>query len=179
MENWKSISSYEGYEVSDLGRVRSLNFKRTGKTKILQPIDNGKGYLFVSLCKDGKVKMMYVHRLVASAFLPNPLNLDTVNHKNEDKRNNNVSNLEWMSQADNNNYGTRVQRAAEANSKVQINHPKKSKQVQMLDKSTGKLLAIFPSIQEAERQIGIAHSSIVACCKGRLKSAGGYVWRYS
>ena len=164
---WKEISGYDGlYEVSDTGLVRSLKF---GKTRILKPRKRRDGYLSVMLCKDSKYKIMFVHRLVASAFIPNPQNLDTVNHKNEDKHNNNISNLEWMTLADNQNYGTRNKRIAEAH----------SKQVQQLDKKTGELLATFPSIQEAERQTGIADSNICSCCRGKLKSAGGYRWSYA
>lgn len=127
METWKSIAGYERlYEVSDKGLVRSL---KCGKKKILSPGQNGRGYLYVQLCKDGIRKNMFVHRLVASAFIPNPLNLETVNHKNEDKHNNNVSNLEWMSRTDNIAY-SRPQLA--------------ERPVQQLDKETGKLLATFP-----------------------------------
>lgn len=98
MEMWKPISGYEGlYEVSNFGRVKSLKF---GKEKILTP-GNYKGYLSVQLCKDGKRKMMRVHRLVAEAFIPNPNKLETVNHKDEDKTNNSANNLEWMSSVDN------------------------------------------------------------------------------
>lgn len=123
MEQWKSIAGYEGlYEVSNLGRVRSLKF---GKTKILKPGRVGGGYLIVKLLKDCIRKNMKVHRLVAEAFIPNPNKLKTVNHKDEDKTNNNVNNLEWMTLADNLNYGTRNKRTAEAN----VNNPKRSKQV--------------------------------------------------
>lgn len=169
MENWKSIAGYEGlYEISDRGNVRSLNFKHTGKTKILKFSDSRDGYFRVTFCKEGIRRNMFVHRLVAEAFIPNTNKLETVNHKDEDKHNNNVSNLEWMSRADNLRYGTRIKRAADA----------LSKPVQKLDKSTGKLLATFPSTQEAERVTGISQSSIAKCCLGKLKSAGGYVWRY-
>lgn len=96
---WKEIAGYEGiYEVSDTGLVRSLKF---GKAKILKPQNNGNGYLHFRLCKNGKAKNTKIHRLVAEAFLPNPLGLETVNHIDEDKTNNNVSNLEWMSRPDN------------------------------------------------------------------------------
>ena len=118
--------------------------------------------------------MSFVHRLVAKAFIPNPQGLETVNHKDEVKTNNVASNLEWMSQKDNINYGTHNKRMAEAN----INHPKKSKVVQMFDKSTGELLGTFPSTHEAERVTGIAQQNISSCCTGKLKSAGGYIWRY-
>ena len=167
MEHWKPIAGYEGlYEVSDLGRVKSLKY---GKDKILKPGKDGWGYLKINLCKDGHVKKFKVHRLVAEAFIPNQNNLDTVNHKDEVKTNNVASNLEWMSQKDNVNYGTRNKRIAES----------LSKQVQMFDKSTGELLATFPSLAEAERVTGIYHSNISACCNGKYKSAGGYIWKYA
>ena len=107
--------------------------------------------------------MMKVHRLAAEAFLPNPQNLETVNHKDENKLNNDVSNLEWMNRTDN----------------VAYSQPQWARRpTQQFDKSTGKLLATFPSIQEAERQTGISDSRICECCKGKRKSAGGYVWKY-
>ena len=166
METWKAIAGYEGiYEVSDLGRVRSLKY---GKEKILKPGKNQGGYLHVVLCKDGQSKTITVHRLVADAFVPNPNNLETINHKDEVKTNNTVTNLEWMSQKDNLNYGTRNKRVGEA----------LSKQVQMFDKSTGELLATFPSLAEAERVTEINQGNISSCCNGKYKSAGGYKWRY-
>ena len=96
MEEWRDIQGYEGlYMVSNLGRVKSLNYHRTGKERIMKPSDNGHGYLFVVLCKDGKDKNCRINRLVAQAFLPNPDNLPEVNHKDENKYNNCVENLEW------------------------------------------------------------------------------------
>ena len=173
MEQWKAIAGYEEiYEVSDLGRVRSLKY---GKERILKPLKTTRGYLQVCLRKDGHTKRLLVHRLVADAFIPNPNNLDTVNHKDEVKTNNVASNLEWMSQKDNINYGNRNKRIAEA----RLNHPAFSKKVQMFDKKTGELLSTFPSTCEAERVTGIAYQSISSCCNGKYKSAGGYVWKYS
>ena len=167
MEHWKAIAGYEGlYEVSDMGRVKSLWY---GKDRILKPGKSGMGYLKVGLCKDGNLKQLLVHRLVAEAFIPNPNNLETVNHKDEDKTNNEISNLEWMSMKDNINYGTHNKRVAES----------LSKQVKMFDKSTGELLATFYSTREAERVTGIAQSNIRSCCNGKRKSAGGYIWRYA
>lgn len=172
MENWKSISGYEGlYEVSDTGRVRSLKF---GKTRLLKPGKTRKGYLRVVLCKDGKVKKMSVHRLVAEAFVQNPLNLPQVNHRDENKRNNTATNLEWCSARYNVNYGTRNQRDAEA----QVNDPKKSKPVQQLDMQ-GNPVAAYPSAHEAARVTGTNRGSICSCCLGKRKSAGGFVWRYA
>ena len=160
MEQWKAVVGFEGlYEVSDLGRVKSLGNNKTRKEKILKQQKHRGGYLFVILYKDGKAKHSKVHRLVAKAFIPNPNNLETVNHRDEVKTNNAASNLEWMTQGDNVIYS-------------------RARQVQMLDKQTGELLATFPSTHEAGRVTGIKQSSISECCRGKLKSAGGYKWRY-
>ena len=161
-ETWKSIAGYEGlYEVSDQGRVKSLKY---GNEKILKPGKDIYGYLHVVLYKDGHTKQLLVHRLVAESFIPNPNNLDTVNHKDEVKTNNVASNLEWMSREDN----------------VAYSRPQWAKRsVQMFDKSTGELLATFPSTREAERVTGINQGNISKCCNGKLKSAGGYVWKYT
>ena len=118
-EQWKPIIGYEGlYEVSNFGNVRSLDriVKRwkgysTKKGKIIIPFyESKKGYYQVTLIKDGKKKHYRVHRLVASAFLENPFNYTDVNHKDENKTNNHVDNLEWCTRKYNNNYGTKPER---------------------------------------------------------------------
>lgn len=176
MEQWKSITGYEGlYEVSSLGRVRSLWDGRLQihRTKVLKPMKNKCGYLFVVLFKNGERKMFRVHRLVSEAFIDNPLNKQEVNHKDEDKTNNRVDNLEWMTRNENINYGTHNERVAKAH----INHPKLSKPVLQFTKDE-IFVNEYPSIKEVERQTGIANQSISACCIGKRKSAGGSVWKY-
>ena len=118
IEEWRPVVGYEGlYEVSNIGRVRSLDRYVKGKGKsyflhkgrVLSPGIKTEGYLIVRLQR----RMFYVHRLVTEAFLPNPDNLPEVNHKDEDKLNNRVDNLEWCTVKYNNNYGTRTIRAKE------------------------------------------------------------------
>jgi hypothetical protein len=96
-EEWRPIIGYEGlYEVSDLGNVKSLNYKGTRQEKLLKVGKNHKGYLYIILCKKGlKQKNFKVSRLVAKAFIPNPNNLPQVNHLDGDKINNKVENLQW------------------------------------------------------------------------------------
>ena len=113
IEEWRPIEGYEGlYEVSNTGRVRSLDMYVKGKSyrlhkgKVLSPGKNKNGYLKVNLHYNGKRETITVHRLVAQAFIENPDNLPQVNHKDEDKTNNNVDNLEWCDVKYNLSYGT-------------------------------------------------------------------------
>ena len=125
-EIWKDIPEYKGmYQASNLGRVRSLDRKYRGsnqfgasfivtkKGKILKPKVRKDGYLSVVLYNKQKTKHISVHRLIALTFLPNPNNYAVINHKDEDKTNNNVSNLEWCTQSYNINYGSRNEKTAE------------------------------------------------------------------
>lgn len=114
MEVWKPIKDFNGYEVSNTGQVRSTNYRGKGVTRILKTSpDKMTGYMKVALIKDGKTKPKTVHRLVADAFIENPNNYPCVNHKDEDKTNNHVTNLEWCTHKYNANYGTRNERAGE------------------------------------------------------------------
>ena len=107
IEEWRDIKGYEGkYQVSNLGRVKSLNYNHTKKEKILSDYPNTYGYLYVNLYKNGKGKPFYIHKLVAQAFIDNPNNYREINHKDENKQNNRVENLEWCNRKYNCNYGT-------------------------------------------------------------------------
>ena len=105
-EQWKKVNGYEDkYEVSNMGRIRNLNWNGTGEVRVLpQHINPMTGYIQVGLYnkEKGKVIMKYLHRLVADAFLPNPNNLEQIDHKDSDKTNNTVSNLRWVSRQFNN-----------------------------------------------------------------------------
>ena len=174
-EIWKDIEGYKGlYQVSNMGRVKSL--ERTVRCdrgyriipeRILKTGKNNCGYLHVQLCKEGKVITCRVHRLVAQAFIENPNNLPVINHKDEDKTNNCVDNLEFCSYSYNNSYGTGNKKRAK----------KLSKPVIGISKSNGLILE-FPSLMEASRQVRIDQCSICKCCQGRRKSAKGYYWHY-
>lgn len=114
-EVWKDIEGYEGlYQVSNLGRVRSLNYNHTGEIKLLKQDISHNGYKRAMLYKDGKMKRYLVHRLVAMTFISNPDDLPIVNHKDENKTNNNVNNLEWCTYKYNNNYGTKKEKLSKS-----------------------------------------------------------------
>ena len=130
-EEWRPIEGYEGlYEVSNTGQVRSFDryVKYSNgrihlhKGKVLSPIKDRDGYLQVNLCYSGRINSIKIHRLVAQAFIPNPDNLPQVNHKDEDKSNNRVDNLEWCSQLYNNIYGSRMERQVNTK-KLKKEHP--------------------------------------------------------
>lgn len=114
-EEWKDIKGYEGlYKISNLGRVKSLP-KHAGrsyrKERILKNSIDKDGYIKVTLCKNNKTSFLSIHRLLAIAFIPNPNNFPQINHKDENKQNNNLNNLEWCTCKYNINYGTRTKRA--------------------------------------------------------------------
>lgn len=165
MEQWKDIEGYENlYQISNEGRVKSLKW---GKERILKNVKNSWGYLLVGLCKNGERIHKQVHRLVAEAFLENPQNLLEVNHKDEDKTNNHVENLEWCSHLYNMSYGTRAQRSAE----------KLSKRVVQIDAVTREIVHKWDSVNECERN-GYNCGDISKCCLGLRKTHKGYIWKY-
>ena len=161
MEIWKEIKGYEGlYQVSNYGRIKN-------KFKILKQKRNKFGYLVLRLSKNNKKKDFLVHRLVAQAFIENKDNLPQVNHKDENKQNNNITNLEWCSSSYNINYGNR-------NKKVSNKISKKVAKYNL----EGNLIKIYNSMTEAQEENDIWHSRIGKCCRDKSKTAGGYKWRY-
>lgn len=171
---WKPIEDYEGlYEVSNFGNVRSLDRKVSGrwgitnrKGKILNLVKDKDGYLIVTLCKKGKQKTHKIHRLVANAFLDNPYDYECINHKDENPTNNHFENLEFCTTKYNSNYGTR-------NERLSI---KKGRKVMQYDLK-GNFIKEYHSVNYAKKLLGFKH--IYDCCNGKLKTCGGYIWRYA
>lgn len=168
-ETWKAIQGYEElYEVSDLGRVKSLVDKNGRNRELfISHHKDRKGYLQVDLHKNGVKKMYKLHRLVALAFVEGrDLFKNQVNHLNEDKTDNRAINLEWATASENINHGTRNKRVAETLSLpiVQLT----------LDY---KFVAKWPSAMEAER-CRFNNSNIIQCCRHKRKIVSGYRWFY-
>lgn len=172
-EIWKDVVGYEGlYQVSNLGRVKSLSRHRivgwadyVSKEKVLKQSTNNGGYNYVWLHKEGKKKIYKIHRLVATAFIENVNNYPCINHKDENKRNNCVDNLEWCNHSYNNNYGTRNEKVKRANGKPVLQYTKE-----------GEFVKEWQCTREVKRILGIRNVHYV--CNGKRKSAGGFIWKY-
>lgn len=162
-EIWKDICEYEEkYQVSNLGNVRNK------KTKLnLKQQKNEKGYLKVNLCKNSKIKKYRVHRLVAKAFIPNPNGYMEINHKDENKTNNCVGNLEWCSHIYNSNYGNR-------NAKISQTMSTKVNQYDL----KGNFIKRWESIKEICNYYKIDKTTIQRCCNGIQKKSHKYIWKY-
>ena len=182
-EYWKPVVEYEGlYMVSNWGRVKSFDTYRKGingsvrfyKGRILKPKTNTHGYFQVDLYKNGKKKIHLVHRLVAEAFIEIPEELKhlkgtrylQVNHKDENKQNNNVNNLEWCSAKYNSNYGTAIERSSKKRSKPILQYTLE-----------GQFIREWESIAECGRN-GYDQGNVAACCQGKRKSHHKFIWRY-
>jgi len=164
IEEWRKIKGFEDYEISNLGRVKSLKY---GKEKIMKPAKDKDRYLYVHLYQNKKTKCYRVHRLVAQAFLLNPNNYPDINHKDEDKTNNCVSNIEYCSKSYNNSYGTRTERASKA----------KSIPVVQTDMENN-YINVYQSARQVQRELGFNKSNIARCCKGKTNKVNGYKWYY-
>ena len=157
----KDIEGFEGrYAILSDGRLWSYV-----SNKFMNPYPNEQGYLRVKLLdENGNYKNFRVHRLVAQAFIPNPLGLETVNHKDEDKANNDVSNLEWMTIGDNIRYGTGAERGGIT----------RSKPIYCVE-----LDETYPSLTEAAEVLELNLGNLCSALKGRHQTCGGYHWRYA
>lgn len=176
METWMKIN--DDYEISESGTVRSVDryitacskngkkFKKFKRGVTLKPCDNGKGYLSVNLHIDGKTQKQYIHRLVACAFIDNPNNFNEINHKDENKSNNSVSNLEWCDHLYNINYGNCIEKNKKNNSKKPI----------CQYTLNGELVKVWESQKEAGRN-GFCRRVINKVLKNG-KPYKGFIWKY-
>ena len=176
IEEWRDVIGFEdNYQVSNLGRVRSkdhVTIHKDGrvncyKGKILSLSLNSQGYQKAMFSVNGKHHTPRICRVVAEAFIPNPLGLPQVNHKDEVKANDRVDNLEWCTAKYNVNYGHRGEKCSE----------KTSIPVVQMDMS-GNVIREWKSAKEAELATGIDHSHIARCCRGKLGQTGGFKWKY-
>ena len=153
MEIWKKIKGFENYQISNFGNVKSFHFGNEILRKTKMSKD---GYISVILTIKGKQKNCFIHRLVAEAFIKNPKKKPCVNHKDENKSNNNVSNLEWVTHSENNNFGTRGNRIAKA----------LFKKVCKIDEN-GNIIQEFKSVNEASKESNLSASLISMICNGK------------
>lgn len=166
-EIWKDIKGYEGiYQVSSIGRVKNINSNRILKDS------NRNGYRRVVLCKNSIKKHKNIHRLVAEAFIPNPHNLQQVNHINEIKTDNRVENLEWCTASYNNTFGSRINRI-----KKSLTNGKKCKRIEQFS-ILGLFIREWISGSEIENSLGYDQGNISKCCLGKSKTAYGFIWKF-
>lgn len=194
-EEWRDIEGYEGYyQVSSFGRFRSLDrevVSKNGRVRmfsgsIRRTVHYSNGYLWLYLCKDGIKKSFIAHRLVAKAFIPcNDPSLE-INHKDENKENNSVSNLEWVTHKENINHGTATERRVRNSDFSGVNNPMYGRKrldhpwsipINQYDLN-GNYIQSFHSVGSAARTLGISDASIHGVLKGKRKCACGYIWEY-
>lgn len=188
-ETWLDVVGYEGlYQVNGRGDVKSLNYKRTSKEKILKPGKDKDGYLYVGLRKDGKRKDFKVHRLVYEAFYEKIKECMEIDHIDTIRDNNSVENLRCVSSKKNSNNPITKKRQEDAMKKLAQDPEWKKKHAELAKMKSipvnqytldGEFIKTWPSAREIERELGINHSNISLCCKGINKSAGGSKWKHA
>ena len=202
MEEWRDIEGYEGiYQVSNEGRVKSLNFHRQGYVRILTLNTNAKGYKRVGLSNgNGIITLHLVHRLVAKAFILNPNNYPIINHKDENPANNKVENLEWCGYQYNNTYNNRHLKCASKISesrqgfkeseetKKKISNALKGrksptkgnpseKRKKIVQMSGDTIVKVWNYARETEN-FGFNSGHVIDCCKNKRLTHKGFIWRY-
>lgn len=183
-EIWKDIEGFKNYQVSSLGNVRRLDgyikHNKGGlkkwQGKILKPVLRNTGYYFVSLCENGKRKDFPLHKLVATAFIPNPNNYPCIDHIDTIRTNNAVTNLRWVTHKMNQNNPITLVNM----SKSQINDPNRSKKINQYT-TDGVLVKCWPSLMEIGRVLNYSCNSISKCCskKPHYNTAYGYKWEFA
>lgn len=182
-EEWKPAFGYYGYEVSTYGRIKSIDrvvVDKNGmikhyKGKILSLNKNNVGYYYIKPSNNGKAQKKLLHLLIAKTFIPNPYKLPEINHKDQNQNNCCVWNLEWCTRAYNNSYADKVKRMM--GTRKEKCYKNAGIPIIQLTKN-GEFINEYQSAKEAERITGISNSNIIQCCKGKLKTTGGFVWKY-
>ena len=174
---WKPIKNYEDYyEINNYGVVRRIKYDNIGNLyqhqlpNYIKPRYDKDGYMRYDLSLNNKVKRYMAHRLVADVFIPNPNNLPCVNHKDGNKKNNYVDNLEWCSVRHNNIHALKTGLRNMKNNKL-------SKPVEQYDLNNN-LMMVFKSANDASRILNISQGHISECCRGEIKNYKGYIWKY-
>ena len=160
---WRTVKECDRYEVNQFGEVRHKKYRR-----ILKPRKNSGGYGYVCFNINGKRKNFAIHRIVANAFILNPNEYTEVNHKDYDRLNNRVDNLEWVSSSKN---------KIHAYKKIE-NHITRGKEVEQYTKD-GKYVKTYDTVSAAAEAMGCCISAISNCCLGNSKTSMGFQWRFS
>lgn len=164
-EIWKEIKGFNNYKVSNFGRVISI---RTNK--ILKPTDNGRGYLrFLLLGDDNNTHTVYIHRIIAEAFIPNPDNKPCIDHINTNKQDNRIENIRWVTYKENTNNELTIER-------VRNSGKKNRKKICSIDEDGNKV--VYSSAIEAKIKLNSSCTSINNCLRGRSKTCNGLRWMY-
>lgn len=178
-EIWKPVKNYENlYEVSNTGKIKSLSYNHQKTPKIMKPTINSAGYYKVELYKNGKSNIFSIHRLVAESFIENPNNYPCVNHIDCNKKNNNVSNLEWVTHKQNSYHA--MQNGLYVQPPLKGKHGKDNplcKPILQYD-TDGNFVKLWYSATEASLAFNCKSTTICSCLNGRLKTAKGFVWKY-
>lgn len=172
MLEYKTVKGFENYLIGNNGEIYN---KMTQRSKRPTSNHTGKGYLYVDLYNKGVRRRVYVHRLVADAFIPNKENKPYINHIDGNPHNNSVENLEWCTPLENVEHASKI---ISTMKQYLLANIKRKKAVRQIERKSGRFVNVFPSINEASRVTGIPSSNIVDVLKGRQRYTRDYIWCY-